>query len=60
MLAHNLASKLYIVDYNHIFLVVVDSARLFWGHARQTGEDSEPGTGLAQILRVLNSITHTT
>jgi hypothetical protein len=22
---------------------MIDSARLFWGHARRTGEDSEPG-----------------
>jgi hypothetical protein len=43
MLAHNLALKLYIIDYNDIFLAMVDSARLFWGHDRQTGEDSEPG-----------------
>ena len=43
MLAHNLALKLYIVDYNHNFLAMVDSVRLFWGHARRTGEDFEPG-----------------
>ena len=30
------------VGYNHIFLAVVDSAKLFWGHAKRTGEDSEP------------------
>ena len=52
-LAHNLASKLYIVDYNHIFLAAIDSARLFLGMLGEQARALNPASGCSAFHHLI-------